>query len=110
MGAFQAITMSAAGVSAPLLVSPPSSALGQPAPAYLLGLVATISPGAVLNYTVQITADRAPITGGNWNNHDILVNQTASGNSNITYPVTGVRLNVTSYTSGTVNLGVAYWP
>ena len=39
-----------------------------------------------------------------------LAAQTASATSNISYPVTGIRLNVTSYSSGSVNLGVVQWP
>jgi hypothetical protein len=75
-----------------------------------LGLILTLSAGAVLTYSVQVTADPVPSPNGNWNNHDVLVNQSASANSNIAYPVTGVRVNVTSFTSGNVNLGIAQWP
>jgi hypothetical protein len=77
---------------------------------YALGLVVTVSPGAVLTYTVLVTADRQPSANGNWNPHDVLVNQATSQNSNILYPVTGVMLEVTAYTSGSVNLGIAQWP
>jgi hypothetical protein len=74
----------------------------------LLGLIATISSGASLTYSVQVTAD-PPENFQNWNNHDVLVNQTASANGNVAYPITGIRLNVTAYASGSVNLGVAQW-
>ena len=79
-------------------------------PCYALGLGLTFSAGASLTATVQVTADPVPSAGGNWNNHDVLVNQVASANSNIAYPVTGIRLVVTNYSSGFVNLGVAQWP
>jgi hypothetical protein len=75
-----------------------------------LGLICTLSNGASLTYSVQVSAD--PPAGGitHWNNHDVLVAQTASANSNILYPVTALRLNVTAYSSGSVTLGVAQWP
>jgi hypothetical protein len=40
----------------------------------------------------------------------VLTALTASANSNIGYPVTGVRLKITSFTGGSCNLGVAQWP
>jgi hypothetical protein len=110
MSAFPGVKATAAGASAPITVVIPENVMWQAAPAYSLGLVCTVSAGASLTYSVQVTADPIPSVGGNWNNHDIVVNQTASISSNIAYPVTGVRLNVSSYTNGSVNLGVAYWP
>jgi hypothetical protein len=110
MSAFAGIKASAQGVTAPIIVVIPENVIWQAAPAYALGLVCTVSSGATLTYSVQVTADQIPSASGNWNNHDVLVNQTASANSNIAYPVTGLRLNVASYTNGSVNLGVAFWP
>jgi len=110
MSAYPGVVMQSQGNSSPIDVSPPQSALWQAAPAYALGLICTVSPGATLNYTVQVTADQLPSNNGNWNDHDIINNQTGSKNSNIAYPVTGVRLKVNSYVSGSVNLGVAQWP
>jgi hypothetical protein len=79
-------------------------------PISYLGLVCTISVGASLTYSVQITADPPTSAIVNWNNHDVLVNQTANAYGYVQYPITALRLNVTAYTSGTVNLGVAQWP
>ena len=110
MSAFPGVKASAAGASAPIVVALNDNVYWQASPAYSLGLICTLSNGATLTYSVQVTADPVPAANGNWNNHDVIVNQTASANSNIAYPVTGVRLNVTSYTSGNVNLGVAKWP
>lgn len=110
MSAFAGVKVSSQTASAPILITIPENVIWQAAPAYALGLVCTVSSGATLTYSVQVTADQIPSVNGNWNNHDILVNQTASANSNIAYPVTGVRLNVTSYTNGNVNLGIAFWP
>jgi hypothetical protein len=106
MSVYNGIQLSSATVSAPLNILIPG-----PAPiGYALGLICTVTPGATLNYSVQVTADPTPSANGFWNNHDILASLTASANSNIAYPVTGVRLNIGSYSSGTVNLGVASWP
>lgn len=110
MSAYPGIKLSGNGTSAALNVSPPQNILWEAPPAYALGLIVSLSNGAGLTYTAQITADQIPSLNGNWNNHDILQNQTVSSNSNIAYPVTGVRLVVTNYVSGSVNLGVAQWP
>jgi hypothetical protein len=71
------------------------------------GLVATVSPGASLTYNVEVTADVNPSAGGNWNPHDVIRGMTASANGNIAYPITGIRLNVTTWVSGSVTLGIA---
>lgn len=110
MSAYPGVSLAALGASTPINVSPPQNMLWQAAPAYALGLIATVSAGGSLTYSVQVTADQIPSANGNWNDHDILTGLTASANSNIAYPVTGVRLKVTSYVSGSVNLGVAQWP
>jgi hypothetical protein len=68
----------------------------------------TLSPGANMTVTVQVTGDN-PINlsgGGNWNNHDTLINETGSANGNIQFPVTGIRLNTTAYVAGTATLTV----
>ena len=75
-----------------------------------LGLICTLSATASLTYSVQVTGDNPEGTIVNWNNHDVIVNATTSLNSNIAYPVSGIRLQVTSFTSGTVNLAVVQWP
>lgn len=61
-------------------------------------------------YTVQYTFDNALAEGysaasGNWVDHPSLTAQTASKDSNIAYPVGGIRLNVTAGT-GTVRLTI----
>jgi hypothetical protein len=91
------------------------NAVGQAAPVVVkkappLGLVATLSAGAVLTYSVQVTADPFPSSTGNWNNHDYLAALTVSANGNVLYPITGIRLVVTAYTSGSISLGIAQWP
>jgi hypothetical protein len=63
-----------------------------------------------VTYTVQYTFDNVYATGyspasGNWVDHPSLTAQTATKDSNIAYPVTAVRLNVTAGT-GTVRLAI----
>ncbi len=109
MSAYNGVSLSAAGPSAPIYISPREGE--QWLPISSLGLICTVSPGATLQYSVQVTADPKGLPQPvNWNNHDTLVNLSGSANGNILYPVTAIRLNVTSYTSGSVNLGVAQWP
>jgi hypothetical protein len=64
-----------------------------------LGVVVT----GTINYTVQYTFDNVYATGyspstGNWINHPTLTSQTISKDSNISYPVRGIRI---VYNSGT---------
>lgn len=75
-----------------------------------LGLICTVSAGASLTYSVQVTADQAPSAGGNWNDHDVLTALTASKNSNILYGISGIRLSVSIWSSGSVTLGTVQWP
>lgn len=111
MSAFASILMTTGGFSPITVVDmTPLPSIYLPSANYNLGLIATVSSGASLTYTVQVTADQKPSSTGNWNSHDVLVNQTGSANSNIAYPVTGIRLNVTNYISGSINLGIAKWP
>lgn len=79
-------------------------------PIQSLGLICTISSGASLNYSVQVSGDNPEQTVVNWNNHDVINNATTSLNSNIAYGVSAIRLNVTSWISGSVNLAVVQWP
>lgn len=76
-----------------------------------VSIAVVLSAGASLTYKVQYTFDDvfaagfAPATA-NWNDHATLVAKTASADGNFAFPVTGVRLNVTPYTSGTATLVV----
>lgn len=112
MGAYPGIKAQASGASTIINVSPGIN-VGGPifvSPSWSLGLVCTVSAGASLTYSVQVTADQVPSSTGNWNNHDTLTGLTASANGNVAYPITGLRLNLSSYASGSVNLGTAQWP
>lgn len=110
MSGLPGIFVSSQTTSAPLIVHPEQNILWQAAPAYALGLICTVSPGASLTYTVQVTADPNPSNTGFWNNHDVLQGMTVSANSNIGYPITGIRLVVSAWSVGSVNLGIARWP
>lgn len=110
MSAYPGIKLSANGTSPPLNVAPPANVLWQAAPAYAFGLICTVSSGASLTYKVQVTADPIPSAAGNWNDHDIITGLSVSINGNVAYPITGLRLVVSGYSSGSVNLGVAQWP
>jgi hypothetical protein len=77
---------------------------------FVLGIIGTVSSGANLTWTLQVTGDAKPSANGNWNNHDVLSNQTGSANSNIAYPVTAVRLVVTNYVSGQIVVSLVKWP
>ena len=110
MSAYPLTIMSGLGASVPTLVSPPQNIFAQTPPSYALGLVCTVSNGASIEYSVQVTADPKPSSSGNWNDHDVITVMTQSINSNIAFPVTGVRLNVTNWVSGSVTMGIAQWP
>lgn len=101
--------------------NPPSSTFPAPGPSPTIcgvnpllitagngaAVVLNFSTGAVATVSVQVTGDQYP-SGPNavWNDHDYLVNETSSANSNIVFPVTAVRLYVSAYTSGTITLYV----
>lgn len=76
-----------------------------------LGLGVSLSAGASLTYTVQHTFDDVwspdfdPATA-NWFSHATMVNKTTSFDGNYAYPVTAIRLNVVSHSSGTATLTV----
>jgi hypothetical protein len=110
MSAFPGVLMTAAGNSAPTYVKLEQNVHWAAPPAYALGFLVTVSPTANLTYNVQITGDQMPTANGNWNNHDVLQGLTQSANSNVSYAITGYRLNVSNYVSGSVNLAVTKWP
>ena len=74
-------------------------------------IAVTLSAGANLTYKVQYTFDDvfapafSPATA-TWFDHATITGKTASFDGNFAFPVTGVRLNVTPYTSGTATMNV----
>lgn len=82
-------------------------------PNFKLGLFGEISSGANLTYTVQYTYDEPEATyptdyatDADWRSVDDMTAVTADSVGNIFYPVNAIRLNVTSYTGGSVLLTV----
>ena len=62
-------------------------------------------------YSVQMTFDDIYAAGynpatGNWQNNSVLTGLTASNSNALLTPVRAVRLNITSYVSGTIRLTV----
>lgn len=112
MGAYPGVRMTSNGNSSIINVNPISAynVATQFTPSWSLGLICTVSSGASLTYAVQVTGDQQPSPNGNWNNHDSLFGQTSSANGGVAFPITGVRLNVTNYVSGSVNMAVVSWP
>ena len=110
MSAYPGVLASGFGPSNIVVVNLPISPYWGVTPNYALGVICTVSVGGSLTYSVQVTGDQVPSAQGNWNNHDTLVALSTSANGNIAFPVTGVRLNITGYLTGSVNLAVVQWP
>ena len=73
-----------------------------------VGLLLNFTSGASATASVEITGD-VPVNitgGGNWIAESNLGSKTASAYDLPTIPITGVRLNVTPYVSGTLTLTV----
>ena len=88
------VTISAAGCSAPIVLS-----INRSSP--LVSLLVNVSSGATLSGgAVEIAGS----VSGPWNNHDTLVNLTASANGNLSYPMPFVRICANSLSGGTVTL------
>lgn len=96
------VTLSAAGVSQPLIFN-------QMAVVFGVGLGVTLSAGATLTYSVQYTYDDVfdpnfNAATANWFTVAGLNAQTANKDDNFTTAVMACRLNVTSWTSGSATL------
>jgi len=98
----QDVTVSAAGVSAPLPVDYQTDPVN-------IGFGCVISSGATLTYKVQHTYDDVYASGynpstGNWFDHPVVAAKTANADGSYLAPITAVRLNVTAFTGGNVTL------
>lgn len=109
MQAFPGVLMTSAGVSKPMAVGFHEAAHRQGAALCVLGIICTVSPGSMLTYSVEITGDITPIEDGFWNELESITNKTASANAICNLPITGVRLSVSKYNSGRVNMAVVRW-
>ncbi len=96
----QIVAMTTSGTSAGLAIDLSRFGHG-------VGLVIGFSSGAVAAYTVECTGDRldTPDASKLWVALPCLYNQNSAQTSNLAFPVTAVRLNV-SVVTGTVQLSV----
>ena len=75
---------------------------------FRISLGCIVSPGANLTYKVQHTFDdifNTAITPS-WLDHSTLIGKTGDGDGSYMSPVIAVRLNVTSWVSGSVTLTI----
>ena len=76
-----------------------------------VGMGVVVAPGSTLTYTVEHTFDNVydpafnPATA-TWFPNNSLTNKTASLDGNYAFPVMAIRLTVTAYTSGSVQLTI----
>lgn len=76
---------------------------------FQIGLGAKLSAGASLTYTVQHTFDDVYAPGfvsasATWYDHPNLTARVVGSDGNYAFPITAIRLVVSSYTSGDVTL------
>ena len=73
-----------------------------------VSVAVSLSPGAVLKYTVEHTYHDlwSPYDPGLITWFPFIVDQTANADGYYAYPISGVRVRVTEYTSGSVSLKV----
>jgi len=106
MQGFNSVTqsLSATGTTVPIPVLPVWGNVGM-----LPGILVTLTSGASLTYSVEVTGDDVLASGyqasaGNWVGFSNMTGLTASNAGTLGAVVTAVRLHVTAYTSGTVTL------
>jgi len=98
------VTVSSATASNPI----PLNTYADP---FNVGIGCDVSAGGSLTYTVQHTFDdvQAPAfdpATATWYSNSTIVAQTADKDGNYAYPVTAIRILVTTYTSGSVTMTV----
>ena len=71
-----------------------------------VGIVCTVTGAGSCVYEIDVTADDPRYPFVNWNKLDTMSALTASANSNLAYPATGLRLNMISQ-SGVVSVTMA---
>lgn len=64
--------------------------------------------GGTMTYTVQHTLSdlQNGDSGAVWIDHSSIAGETTNTDGNYAFPITGIRVNVTAYTSGTATLTV----
>lgn len=95
------VSRTVAGATTPIVIDLKAFKFG-------VGLLVTTAfgSGGSGSYNVEVTGDDPTIGFTNWNLHDVLKALSASANSSLAYPVTGIRLNVINVTNGTITLNV----
>jgi hypothetical protein len=107
-------TLSAAGSTpiVPISAFPPAySSRSETGGGLLPGIIVTLSAGAVLTYSVEVTGDQIDAVGhnpatGHWNGFDTMTDQTVSANGTLGGRCSGIRCTITSYTSGSLTFQV----
>lgn len=100
----QDVTLSSATTSAPI-------PMDERAKVFQVSIACVLSTGASLTYKVQHTFDAVfsstfnPATA-TWFDHPNITGETATKEGTYSSPVTAIRLNVTSYTSGSVTMAL----
>lgn len=95
----QTVTISSASASAGFKIKPPASH-GEFGPGFLLpGILASVTAGAILVYNIEVSGD-----GTNWVPFTNASGLTGSFCDALGAAVCFVRVNVTSWTSGSVML------
>lgn len=109
----QPASISAAGPTAPYTIQGTSTRNSGHLPP---GIVATLSDGAVMTYSIEVSADpvpfsangpATPLASANWAPLPNMAGLQASAAGTIPFMVSGIRARVTSYTSGTLSLSIA---
>ncbi len=101
------VILSALGTSPPWALDPQINA------AILPGLLCSVSSGATLTYSIEMTGDNVfdqnwRAATGNWFPVDNLAALTASANGPLNSCCTAVRAHVTSYTSGSLTFSFCW--
>ncbi len=109
--ATQTTFCSAAGPSAPLKLPMGAQDWSRYGGISLLVNFSGAGTPGVGNVDVQVSNDPLAFNDpphARWNNHDTLVSLTQDANDTIIAPIYAVRLNCSSYSSGTITLQIGY--
>ena len=109
------VTLSGAGLSGPMPIGQPVTG-AQPAipnPPLLPALIVTLSAGASLVFNIEVTGVQSQGTNGGvypasepWNQADSATALSASVNYEFSGAIMACRINITSWTSGTLTVAL----
>ena len=105
-------SLSATGTTTPVPIVSVINTRTAAAPWLQPAILVSLSSGASLTYTVEVTADDVLNSSynaatGNWVPFTNMSALTASGTGTVGAAITAVRLHVTAYTSGTATIQVS---